>query len=539
VSDHPAPVRRCDECGQLELISIRGRDGQAELCRKCARNKPAVCALCGGWRRCYSSHQGPSVCRRCAPDPTPRCSHCAQRKRIAAITDRGAVCVGCERAASRGRPRCRVCHFSREPAAWVDGEPVCSKCAGRPVIARCAGCDRERQGWRGRRCPHCELAGLLSELRARGDPEAVAVLAPLLGQFERHQKPLSAIEWLKRSPAAPAFHAMLRGEVAISHETLDHHDLGEATAYLRSWLVAHQVLTPREEVLARYERWTQRGLQVLADHPDRAHVAAYARWKIGADYARKVRAGRARPSSHRGYYANLRVAISFTRWLHDNNLTLEQTRQAHVDEWLNGPPSRALPTRAFLTWANTTGIVPALHVPRPAPRTTNTPIDHTTRLKQARRLLDSDDVEPAIRIAGTLLLLHGQLITRVVRLRPEDVRIDNGEVRLRLGEDPVAVPEQLAELLRRQREHATGPWLFPGAKPGTHIGPERIRRRLRELGIYPQTARPGALLALAIKVPAPILAELLGYHNDTTNHWRRAAAGDWARYASLASAPTV
>jgi len=28
-----------------------------------------------------------------------------------------------------------------------------------------------------------------------------------------------------------------------------------------------------------------------------------------------------------------------------------------------------------------------------------------------------------------------------------------------------------------------GPWLFPGAKPGTHVGPERIRQRLHELGI--------------------------------------------------------
>jgi hypothetical protein len=380
---------------------------------------------------------------------------------------------------------------------------------------------------------------MLAELRGRGDPDAVATLAPLLGQLERHRKPLSAIAWLERSPAAPTFHAMLRGEIAISHDTLDQHDVGQATAYLRSWLVAHHVLAPREELLARYERWAQRALQALADHPDRAHVAAYGRWKIGSDYARKLRTGRARPSSQRGYYAKLRVAISFTRWLHDNDLTLEQTRQAHVDEWLNGRPSRALPTRAFLSWANTTGIVPALHVQRPAPRTTNTPIDHATRLKQARGLLDNSDTEPAIRIAGTLLLLYGQLITRVVRLRSEHVQIDNGEVRLRLGGEPIAVPEQLAALLRRQREHAKGTWLFPGAKPGTHIGPERIRRRLRELGICPRTARPGALLALAVKIPAPILAELLGYHNDTTNHWRRAAAGDWARYANLASTPTV
>ncbi len=332
---------------------------------------------------------------------------------------------------------------------------------------------------------------------------------------------------------------MLRGELPITHDTLDQHDVGQATAYLRSWLVAQHVLAPREELLIRYERWAQRALQALPDHPDRAHVAAYARWKIGADFARKLRTGRARPSSHRGYYANLRAAISFTRWLQDHELTLQQTRQAHVDDWLNGPPSRALPTRAFLTWANTTGIIPALHISRPAPRTTTTPTDHAVRLAQARQLLDNDETELMTRIAGTLLLLYGQLITRVVRLHRDDVQIVNGQVRLRLGGDPIAVPGPLAALLRHQRERTTGAWLFPGAKPGTHIGPERIRRRLRELDISPHAARPGALVALAITVPAPILAELLGYHNDTTNHWRREAAGDWARYAHLASTPTT
>jgi hypothetical protein len=46
-------------------------------------------------------------------------------------------------------------------------------------------------------------------------------------------------------------------------------------------------------------------------------------------------------------------------------------------------------------------------------------------------------------------------------------------------------------------------------------------------------------LALAASVPAPVLGKLLGYCDDTANHWRRAAAGDWARYASLAATPTT
>jgi hypothetical protein len=129
---------------------------------------------------------------------------------------------------------------------------------------------------------------VLAGLRARGDPDAVAALAPLLGQLERHHKPLSAMAWLERSPAAATFHAMLRGEISISLQTLDEHDVGQTTAYLRSWLVAHRILEPREELLPRYEGWAHHALQALADHPDRAHVAAYARWKIGPDYARKL-----------------------------------------------------------------------------------------------------------------------------------------------------------------------------------------------------------------------------------------------------------
>ena len=195
---------------------------------------------------------------------------------------------------------------------------------------------------------------------------------------------------------------------------------------------------------------------------------------------------------------------------------------------------------AFLDWAHTAGLIPALHIVRPPPRTSNTPIDHATRLRQARSLLDNDQIEPSTRITGTLLLLYGQLITRLVRLRTTDIQIDQDDnVHLRLGDDPIAILGPLATLLREQRERAGDSWLFPGAKPGTHIGPERIRRRLRQLGISPRTARPGALLALAVTVPAPILAELLGYHNDTTDHWRREAAGDWARYAHLASTPTT
>jgi hypothetical protein len=151
------------------------------------------------------------------------------------------------------------------------------------------------------------------------------------------------------------------------------------------------------------------------------------------------------------------------------------------------------------------------------------------------RLLGPLGLELAARVAGCLVLLYGQRVTRIVTLRSDDLDLRGRQVFLTLGRDPIEVPDPLATVLRALHAQTTAPWLLPGAKPGNHIGPERIRRRLRQLGIHPQTSRPAALLALAASVPAPVLGELLGYCDDTANHWRRAAAGDWARYASLAS----
>ena len=138
-----------------------------------------------------------------------------------------------------------------------------------------------------------------------------------------------------------------------------------------------------------------------------------------------------------------------------------------------------------------------------------------------------------------MVLLYGQQVTRIATLRSDDVDLRGTKVLLRFGEEPVELPHPLAGLVRTLRERATGPWLLPGPKPGTHIGSERIRRRLRQVGIRPESSRPAALLALAASVPPRSSGELLGYSDDTANHWRRAAAGDWARYASLRSTSTT
>ncbi len=62
------------------------------------------------------------------------------------------------------------------------------------------------------------------------------------------------------------------------------------------------------------------------------------------------------------------------------------------------------------------------------------------------------------------------------------------------------------------RLQATGHegWLLAGRKAGTHITAERLRDRLKPYGITSRAGRQVALLALAARLPAPILAERIG-----------------------------
>lgn len=250
MADRPGnsrPVRRRGECGQQRTAHARARDAEPDLCFRCWKLQKARCSICGEHRRCYWARQVRPTCPRCVPEPTARCAHCEKRGQIAALTERGPQCLACWRAAQNRRHACRRCRRWRRPAAWIDGAPVCAACNGTGTIRYCQDCGAEGHDFRSKRCHRCALNHTIQELREDGDPDAVAKLEPLLRRLEQHRKPRSALTWLQRSPAAPTFLEMLRGEMPVTHEALDEHDVGSATAYLRSWLVTHGILDAREE----------------------------------------------------------------------------------------------------------------------------------------------------------------------------------------------------------------------------------------------------------------------------------------------------
>ncbi|HEX8158138.1 MAG TPA: hypothetical protein VF526_12210 [Solirubrobacteraceae bacterium] len=464
------------------------------------------------------------------------CADCGRNRRVEARTYRGALCTGCFRRALRAKVVCHGCGQRRRPVARDERGELCASCADDPGWQRCRSCGAEELNWRDGRCPVCCLESELAALAAVAEPDALGRLSPYLASLRDRAQPKSVLEWMQVSPAWRTVLAMLNGELQISHDTLDSHDQGHATGYLRAALVTAGALEPRDETLARFARWADAQVNELPEHPDRVHLAAYASWGLHGDLARRTHNGTAKPSTHRNARRKLRVAIMFAGWLHDQGRALADARQDLVEDWLADAPSRSLPLRDFLQWAHHAGISMPIEIRRPASRASIEPINQQALLTHTRALLHADDVELPARVAAILVLLLGQPVTRLVALKHSDVSHKDDRVLLALGREPVQLPPPLATLVLRLTEQRSGsPWLFPGAKAGAAISAERMQRRLQQLGVSARSGRSGALMSLAGTLPPSILADLLGYCDDTANAWRQAAGGDWARYAALAT----
>jgi hypothetical protein len=175
-------------------------------------------------------------------------------------------------------------------------------------------------------------------------------------------------------------------------------------------------------------------------------------------------------------------------------------------------------------------------------------IDTEARWDQARRLLHDDTIKPEDRLAGLLVLLYAQWPATISRLTIDHTRTRGLQVLIRLGAEPVVLPEPVAALAlavvaNRRGKAAVGdpgasPWLFPGGQPGRPISPYALTERFRQLGLQPARDRSTALFQLATDLPAAVLARILGIHITVAVAWQRASAGDWTDYAAEISRRT-
>jgi hypothetical protein len=96
------------------------------------------------------------------------------------------------------------------------------------------------------------------------------------------------------------------------------------------------------------------------------------------------------------------------------------------------------------------------------------------------------------RVAGTVLLLYSQPLTRIAVLKTTAIVLSPREMHISLGAEPVPALAPFAGVLshhprNRPNLRAGGGmvahrWLFPGCHHGTHLDPQSIMQRLRRLG---------------------------------------------------------
>jgi hypothetical protein len=536
-------ARPCSRCGAVREAAIRDEHGKP-LCPYCLISDPANqedCIGCGRRRRVSVRTPDGPLCEACRPVKTMTCSICGRE-------------APCRISLATGQPWCHACqqHWARCAGCGQD-RPVRGGTIEQPL---CATCTRDDPGfWRS--CPNCAQPGLIRSRRCARctvRQRLREILADEAGRIRPHLQALhdalaatdrtgTVTAWLD-SASASVLHDLDAGE-RLTHAALDELPDGKPVEHLRSVLVAIGSLPPRDEHMARLEHWIARAIAARPDPDERKLLHHYASWHVVRRLRRRLAGTDTTRSQSAAARSNVRAAIVMLDWLSARGLTLATARQGDLEAWLASPEAihrdsagnfvrwarRQKLTRldfAAVKWGGPTGV-----------------IDIETRWEQARWLLHDDTVKPEDRAAGLLVLLYAQTATRIVRLTLDHVHTSGTEVHLRLGREPVVLPEPLAGLVRQvaatRKGHATighpgaSPWLFPGGRPGRALSAFRMTERLNQLGIHVGQSRSAALFQLATDLPAAVLAEMLGIHITVAVAWQRASAGDWAAYAAEVS----
>lgn len=537
----PGRHRACGNCGTTGPAAIRGRDGKPDICVNCYRLPAAACSVCGRIRPCAFAGTSRPVCKQCAPRATATCARCGQDRPPAARWPEGPVCDTCYTAALRRRIPCASCGQVRRPVSPPGPDAgTCASCAGLPVISVCAECGIEDKMFEKHRCARCSLRRRAAMLLSPGTGNVPGDLAAVLEAITAARTPKTALNWLRTGAGAAILTDLAAGQLAITHEALDQHPRPRAASHLRHMLIGGGVLPPRDEELARTEQWLTTLLASITVPEHRRVVHAFATWHVMRRLRHAAGSSR-RPRTYTAHARNtIKAAAGFLSWLGERGTTLSGCRQADAEDWLGTGPG-ACYVREFLAWAARHGHCRPLDIPGPQ-RHTGTAIADSQRWDLAARLLHDDSIDITDRVAGCLVLLFGQAMTRIAALTTSQITCHDDGVTIQLGQHDVPVPEPLGKLLltliadgKPYTGIGTPPerkWLFPGLLPGRPITPARLADRLRALGIPVRAGRRAALTDLAAQMPAAVLADLLGLHPTTAVKWMHQAGANWTRYAA-------
>jgi hypothetical protein len=474
------------------------------------------------------------------------CVRCGQPRRRAASWPDGIICGACHKAAQRRVGTCSACG-RRRVLPGQDGQALlCAPCFGIPGYA-CATCNADDQVlWGVRECLRCALRRRLGELLDDGTGSPAPFLAPLMEALCSAENPASGHEWLRSPAVCDRLRALARGELALTHEALSALPPSGGVNHLRELLMSVGLLPNRNADLLSFDQWANTQLARIEHKEHRQALATYVSWHHRRRLTRHLTDGTLKPSAWASARQQIRVAASFLAWLQARDTTLAECDQHDVDDWFATGPSTRLLARGFITFAVQRRICPPLRIPlRQQGQPTAQP--HQERIAVIRRMFTDETVELGDRVAGLLVLLYAQSVTRLAHLTVDAVTTTDDHVNLKIAEEELPLPEPLAgltaALVSRRRNMRTAanpssPWLFPGRLPGRPISPGRLRERLQQLGIT-RAGRTAAFDELLRDIPAPVLADLVGCNPRFAAERARTLSTDWAGYAALRATPNL
>jgi hypothetical protein len=271
--------------------------------------------------------------------------------------------------------------------------------------------------------------------------------------------------------------------------------------------MACNVLPRLDKQICLFERWLIVHLDTIGDSDHRQLIQRFATWEVLPRL--RARAGNKpiTPSSRRFAGEQTKQATVFLDWLAQRQRVLRTCDQANIDTW-HAEHSEHLRRClcGFLLWSMDSNLVRPLRLPT-LTISRNPPLPQRERMALLGRLLTGHDLPLRSRVAGTIVLLYAQRLSRIVRLTI-DVIHDGEQVLLRLGEPPSPVPAPFAQLLlawineRDNMNTATNPnsrWLIPGRRAGQPMHPASLAAQGSRLE---QVSAPEWSVGSLVPVPA-------------------------------------
>ncbi|MFD6674722.1 hypothetical protein ACFWDA_10155 [Rhodococcus zopfii] len=155
----------------------------------------------------------------------------------------------------------------------MDAAPTCLRCSGIPLNLTCTRCGKEAYLAKGATCWRCLLDDLVRDLLSGPDGAVSTSLEPLAVAIAAMPRANSGVTWIRANPRVrELLRSLGDGTVDLTHEALDNLPRSRTVEFIRGLLVANDALPPRDRLLANYERWLQKKLEVIADDDHRRIV---------------------------------------------------------------------------------------------------------------------------------------------------------------------------------------------------------------------------------------------------------------------------